>query len=182
MRILCPRLALPATLATLAAVTGCIPQPPTVPAPARQPMATPPAPAPVARPALAPDWRDWPMTAGTWVYRQDARGSIALFGPANAAALVTMRCDSAARRISIARAGTKTGAMTIRTTSTSRVLPVQSTGGTPAYVAAALDARDPLLEAIGFSRGRFTIEQAGAAPLVIPPWAEVERVTQDCRG
>ena len=41
---------------------------------------------------------------------------------------------------------------------------------------------DRLLDAIGFSRGRFTLDQQGAAPLVIPPYAEVERVTQDCRG
>ena len=61
-------------------------------------------------------------------------------------------------------------------------MPVQPTGGTPPYVALALTASDPLLDAMGFSRGRFVIEQAGAAPLVVPAWAEIERVTEDCRG
>ena len=49
-------------------------------------------------------------------------------------------------------------------------------------VAAALPAQDPLLDAMGFSRGRFIVELGGQAPLVVPAWAEVLRVTEDCRG
>ena len=55
-------------------------------------------------------------------------------------------------------------------------------GGAAAYVAATLAANDPLLDAIGFSRGRFIVEQTGASTLVVPAWAEIERVTEDCRG
>ena len=61
-----------------------------------------------------------------------------------------------------------------------RTLAVQPTGGTPAYVAVALTPRDALLDAMAFSRGRFIVEQAGAPTLVIPAWAEVPRVTEDC--
>lgn len=61
--------------------------------------------------------------------------------------------------------------MTIRTTSTARTVP-----GT------ALPANDPLIDAMGFSRGRFIVETPGATPLVIPAWAEVQRVAEDCRG
>ncbi|TPG12130.1 hypothetical protein [Sphingomonas oligophenolica] len=185
MRLPVPPLASPARLAALTAlalVVGCVPQPPAPPPPARQPTAAPSPPAPMPSPALAADWRDWPMTPGTWVYRRDPRGSIALFGPANADALVTLRCDTAAKRIYLSKAGTLATPMTVRTTSIARTLQVQPTGGTPPYVATALTPRDALLDAIGFSRGRFTLEQSGATPLVLPPWAEVERVTEDCRG
>ena len=163
----------------LAIVAGCVPQPPEASPPAPRLMAPPPAPAP--RPTPAADWRDWPVTGGTWVYRRHPRGSIALFGPAAGDALVTLRCDAAARQVFLSKAGSLAAPMTVRTTSIARTLAVRPTGGTPAYVAVALAPRDPLLDAIGFSRGRFTLEQAGAAPLVLPPWAEVERVTEDCR-
>ena len=159
------------------AMTACVPRAaPPPPAPTR-PVASPPAaPAP-----LAADWRDWPRTPGIWTYRQDARGSLALFGAPGADALLTLRCDRAARQVYLSRAGGDTRPLTIRTTSLTRAVPVQPTGGAPAYVAAALAARDPLLDAMAFSRGRFVVEQAGA-PLVVPPYAEIGRTIEDCRG
>lgn len=172
-----------AAFTTLALLVGCVPQPPATPPPARPPMAPPPPPpAAMPSPAAAADWRDWPMTPGTWVYRRDPRGSIALFGPADRDALVTLRCDAASKQIYLSRSGTVATPLTVRTTSTARTLQIQPTGGTPPYAAVALAPRDPLLDAIAFSRGRFTLEQQGVAPLVVPPWAEVGRVTEDCRG
>jgi hypothetical protein len=116
------------------------------------------------------------------VYRRDARGSIALFGPANADASLTLRCDTAARQVYLSRAGSTPTPLTIRTSSLTRALPIQPTGGTPPYVAVALAPNDPLLEAMGFSRGRFVVQQAGMPALVVPAWAEIERVTEDCRS
>jgi len=165
-------------LAALVAVSACVPR--------REPTPPPPAPpvaVPAPRPApLASDWQDWPVTPGSWTYRQDARGSLALFGPANADALVTLRCDRAARRLYLSRSGTAATPLTVRTSSATRALTMQPTGGTPPYVATALAATDPLLDAIAFSRGRVTLEQAGLAPLVVPPYAEVARTIEDCRG
>lgn len=94
---------------------------------------------------------------------------------------MTLRCDRAARQIYFSRAGSDMRPLTIRTTSLTRALPVQSTGGQPPYVAAALPATDPLLDAIAFSRGRFVVEQSGT-PLVAPPYAEIGRTIEDCRG
>lgn len=153
--------------------------PPPRPAPHLAPA---PAPAPTTAPRAA-DWRDWPLTPGDWVYRQDARGSIALFGIAGADADVTLRCDRQAGMLYLSRRGGGKGApLTIRTTSATRVVASRPTGGTPPYLAVALGPRDPLLDAMGFSRGRFIVEQAGLPPLVVPAWAEIERVTEDCRG
>ena len=168
-----------AAAALALAAASCTAPPRRTPAPAPAPV-LPPAPPPV--PPRAADWRDWPVTAGTWAYRQDARGSLALFGEPGGDALLTLRCDRATRAIFLSRAGVAPGALTLRTTSAMRALAVRPTGGTPPYVAAALAPGDPLLDAIGFSRGRFTVEQAGMATLVVPAWPEVERVTEDCRG
>ena len=169
------RIAIPALLAMLAA---CVPQR-SVPLvePTPPPIVAAPSPTP-----LASDWRDWPLTPGTWSYRRDARGSIALFGTPGGDAALTLRCDLAARQVYLSRAGSAAGPLTVRTTTTTRLLDVRPTGGTPAYGAIALIPGDPLLDAMGFSRGRFTVEQAGAPPLVVPAWAEIERVTEDCRG
>ncbi len=45
----------------------------------------------------------------------------------------------------------------------------------------ALPARDPLLDAIAFSRGRFAVQAAGTIPLYMPSWTEISRVVEDCR-
>lgn len=149
------------------------------------PAPLPPRPAPVVAlpPAALPsDWRDWPVTPGTWAYRRDGRGSIALFGQAGGEALLTLRCDAGARRLYLSRVGSAAAPLTVRTSTLTRSLPMQPTGATPAYGATALAAEDPLLDAMAFSRGHFTAEQAGAATLVVPSWPEIGRVVEDCRG
>jgi hypothetical protein len=127
------------------------------------------------------DWRDWPVTSGTWRYAQEGQGSVASFGATGAAPLLTLRCDRARRQVTLTRTGAAAAgaALTIRTSSTSRTLPVAAGAGT---VAAALPAQDPLLDAMGFSRGRFIVDLPGQAPLVVPAWAEVLRLTEDCRS
>lgn len=176
--------ALPLLALTLALASCVGPVVPPRPAPTPVPVPTAPPPRPTPTPApLGSDWRDWPMTPGDWAYHQDGRGSIALFGPRGADAVLTLRCDRQAGTLYLSRAGLATGAvpMTIRTTSITRVLSGAPTGGTPPYIAVTIAPRDALLEAIGFSRGRFIIEQPGYPTLVVPPWAEILRVTEDCR-
>ena len=174
MRVLAP-------LALLAVIGGCVAPPPSAPPPPRPVAAPQPAPLPAPPPATS-DWRDLAYSPGTWTYRRDPRGSIALFGPVGADATLTLRCDLAARQVFLSRAGTNATPLTIRTSSTARSLPVQPVGGALPYVAVALAPSDPLLEAMGFSRGRFVVEQAGQPTLVLPAWAEIGRVTEDCRG
>lgn len=179
-------------LSVMIAVGGCsapVARPPArpLPAPVRAapPVAVPqPAPAPASTPAPSyrGDWRDWPMSGGQWVYRRDVRGSIGLFGVAGRDAAVTLRCDQAGNRLYLSRQGSISSALTLRTSSTARALAPLPTGGTPPYVAVALSPRDPLLDAIGHSRGRFVVEQAGTTPLVIPARPEFLRVVEDCRG
>lgn len=155
-----------------------------VPPPARPvPVPAPtPTPQPVPAPApLAADWRDWPLTPGSWSYRQDARGSVALFGRVGGDADFTIRCDRTRGRVYLSRRGDAAGSLRIRTSSTMRKLDALPTGGAPAYLAVELEVRDPLLDAIGYSRGRFVVEGAGLPALAIPAWSELLRVIEDCR-
>ncbi|MEO5866190.1 MAG: hypothetical protein ABIS14_02780 [Sphingomonas sp.] len=167
----------------LTGLASCVAPPPPAPRPAPPPAYIPPPP-PQAAPPLASDWRDWPVTPGEWAYRREGRGYVASFGSVGADALLTLRCDPQAGQMSLARrdVGGGPGAVTIRTTSTQRTLMLQPGSGTPSVLTAAIMSRDPLLDAIAFSRGRFTLEQAGQAPLVIPVQAEIDRVIEDCRG
>lgn len=166
-------------IALVLILAGCVPAaappPPAPPPPEPRPSPTP---TPVP---LAADWNEWPVTPGNWVYRRDQRGSIALFGPAGADALMTLRCDLGRRTLYLSVHGPADGA-TIRTTSLTRAIPLQPTGGEAGYVAAALPSADPLLDAIAFSRGRFVVAPSGGEALVVPPYAEIGRVIEDCRG
>lgn len=171
------RLLLPFLLAAACAPT----LPPVAATPLVRREAPSPAPAP-APPPLAADWRDWPQAPGVWRYRRDERGSVALFGRPGGDAVAVLRCDLRLGRVFLSRAGTQAGPLTVRTTSMSRVLATGVTGSTPAYVAATLAPSDPLLDAIAFSRGRFALDQPGAAPLALPAWAEIGRVIEDCRS
>jgi hypothetical protein len=166
--------------ALLLAASACVPQPVAPPAPAPKPVVALPAP-PVTAAPRGPDWRDWPLTPGDWSWQRDAHGSFARFGSANAARLA-LRCDLARRQVVLSVEGAAPTTLTIRTTSIARALPVQPNGGNPPSLAATLAASDGLLDAMGFSRGRFVIERPGAPTLVVPAWAEIERVTEDCRG
>lgn len=174
-----------AALSALSAamLTGCVPQ--AAPPPVRQP-APPPATPVVAPPPkpLAADWRDWPVTPGNWRY--ETVQVIARYSAPDGSTLLTLACDRPAARIILRRpAPSPATALTIRTTSVSRTVPVQSRAPAGAsamvMVEGSLPANDRLLDAMAFSRGSFTVEQAGQPPLVIPAWAEVGRVVQDCR-
>ncbi len=163
------------------ALASCVARPAETPrlAPLRPTTASPqlsPAPPPVA----SNDWTDWPVTPGDWRYATEAGGSTASFGPTGAAPLLTIHCDSATRRILFVRSGGATGgALTIRTSFGAVQWP--ATASTTGLVAARA-ASDEALDQIAFSRGRFVVETVGAAPLVLPVWAEVTKVVEDCRG
>ncbi|QJB69433.1 hypothetical protein [Parasphingorhabdus halotolerans] len=181
MRITVNNFSAIATVFSLAACSTAQPEPTPAPAPAPVVQTSTPAPAQVP---VSDDWTEWPIAPGTWVYRQDDRGSIALFGPANADATLTVRCDRDQRQIFLSRAGQATsGAQTtLRASSGLQSYPTRSTGSSsPYYSALALAPADYMLDRIAFSRGRFAVQTTGMQPLAIPVWAEFARVVEDCR-
>lgn len=173
-------------LALIAGLAACT-APEAIPEPSAPPVRPAPPPAPLPAPVASTSWEDWPFTPGTWVYRRDEKGSLALFGLANQGAQFTIRCDRAGRRIYLSRPGFlevgKSANMVLRASNGSGQYPLaNATGSTPPYVAAVLSPADPMLDKLAFSRGRFVVEVAGApAPLVVPAYPELSRVIEDCR-
>lgn len=169
-------------LVSLTALAACSsPPPPEPPKPVVvKPVVVPPTQPPVTVQPKG-DWTDWPLSAGDWVYRQDDRGSIALFGQPGADALVTLRCDKGRQRVYFSRAGSGGNSITIRSSSTMKQFAAAGTGGTPPYIATELMPRDAILDAMIYSRGRVAIEAAGTQSIAVPSWTEIARVVEDCR-
>lgn len=159
------------------ALAACVPS---TPRPQPQPQPAPPPvqvlpprpvqPPPPPTPSVA--WIDAPLSAGGWTYRQ---GGSAVFGPAGSPTFAIACIGS---RIRLERPGASGGMLTVRTSSEARNLPATLSGGA---LVAELAASDALLDAIAFSRGRFSVEAQGTARLVIPAWPEAARVVEECR-
>lgn len=173
----------------LLALGSCVAPPapvPVTPPPPPQVVASPaPLPPPLPRPPA--DWRDAPQTPGTWRWGLDAGRSSASFGPGGLAPLATLSCNRLASRIEIARATdpllpTTATAMQIETSTQSRPLSSDPALGQPGWLVVALPARDHLLDAMAFSRGRFALGTQGLPTLYLPSWPEIARVIEDCRA
>lgn len=177
------------TIAVVAALTALIascaaprqaPVQPPPPAPRPVAVATP-TPAPLPRPPA--NWIDQPATPGDWTWGIVAGRSTASYGQPGMAPLVTIACDRGDGEVWISRAGTGTGHVpaALSTTSGTRPLVSDPELSSAGRVTIAIRAKDPILDAIAFSRGRFAFDLAGNAPLYLPSWPEVGRVIEDCR-
>ncbi len=159
---------------------ACCSTPRPAPAPAPPPA---PAPAPPpARPAppASPRWEDWPITPGTWRYRVEGGDTAAVFLASTGAPAFALRCTPGTRTIALVRSGVAPVAATIAFTTSSGTA---AYAGQPAAggIAATTPGRDPYLDKIAFTRGRFVVAVSGSERLVLPSWAEVGRVIEDCR-
>jgi hypothetical protein len=119
---------------------------------------------------------------GTWSYVPVANGSEARFADSSARVQLVVRCVRATRKVSISKpASGAVPNLTIWTSSLSRSIPASFNPAT-SQATAELAAFDPIFDAIAFSRGRFAVNAAGVPSLVLPPWADVARVVEDCRA
>ncbi len=169
-----------------------VPQPAPLPIPPRPappsplPPLVPPPPAPLPTTA---NWRDLPQTPGLWTYGAETAGSAVRFGQPGAGSLIVLRCDRSRPAIVLQRAGFGSADVpaTITTSAAVRRLTATPVGGAGTVRNAAIpfeiafNIRDPLLDAMAFSRGRFMVEMSGAQTLILPAWAELGRVIEDCR-
>ena len=117
---------------------------------------------------------------GTWAYSATASGSEATFNNLSSQPQLTIRCTRSTRQITLLKPGAASPTLWVWTSSQSRNLPA-TYDATAARVVAQLGAYDPLLDAIASSRGRIGFSSSGLAALVVPPWANVGRVIEDCR-
>lgn len=162
--------------------------PPPAPVRATPPSTQPrPEPAPAAAQGGEPTAQEWqyrPVAPGSWTYRAEGNGSVATFG--SGPQTVTLRCNRSSRLVSLGRAvvgqAPAASAITLRTTYGATVWPATFTGGASPQLVAARAASDANLDQLAYSRGKFALEGAGQPLLILPAWAEIGRVIEDCRG
>jgi hypothetical protein len=152
---------------TPAPVTGTAPPAPSAGAP-RQPV------------PMLTDWDNLPATPGQWRYSARNGASEAAFSGRDNQPLAQLSCDPARRAVSLTLPGASArgSEMIVQSETQSRVLPYpQAQGGATVTFAPG----DPLLDAMALSKGRFAVNAVGAGPLILPSYAEVSRVIEDCR-
>ena len=118
--------------------------------------------------------------AGTWTYGTTSGGSEATFANASGQPQLTIRCTRSTRRVSLLKPGAASPSLWVWTSSQKKSLPA-SYNSAAARVSVDLLAYDPLLDAIASSRGRIGFSTSGLEALVVPPWADIGRVIEDCR-
>jgi hypothetical protein len=168
------------SLVALLGLAACVA--PSAP-PAPKAVSAPPPVAVAPPPRFTGDWNDWPFTPGNWTYRRDGRTSVAQFGTPGRNPTVSFRCDAPSRRVTLLREASAPNArMVIRTSSMTKTVAATASDANPAYLAADIAATDPILDAMAFSRGRVLVEMEGQQPVILPSWAEIARIVEDCRG
>ena len=179
-------------LALTAALAACIPDPdvPLPPPPPPAPAATP-APAPTTQPAPPPpvsepvyeNYLDAPQTAGDWDYAKEPGETLAVFGTSVRKPVFVIRC--ARGEVALARVldtdQTAPRSMSITAETGRRTLEASPVRENPMILAAVVDPRDDVLDAIAITRGRFAVAVEGERTLYLPAWVEVSRVIEDCR-
>jgi hypothetical protein len=164
-------------LAGLMFLAGC-----TTPSP---PKAVSPPPPPNVGPAAAPtsavDWRDGPLTEGTWHYVSGDTISSARFGRSGAAAVLIVRCDRATHQIALMREGIATELSIMTSAGIDRRAAGRIEEASVPMTGVLFTANDALLDRMAFSRGRFAIGAPGLPVIVAPAWAEPARSIEDCR-
>jgi hypothetical protein len=202
MKINRPALPVALLIVPVLALAGCSGSPPQ-PAPAPRGGTAAPAPRPLPQPAPRPmparqspapradaaNWRDLPQTPGSWTYSAESTGSAVRFGQPGAAPLLVLHCDRSRPAIVLERPGFGASQVpaTITTSAALRRLTAAPAAAPGTVQNAAIPfeitfaVRDPLLDAIAFSRGRFVFEMGGAQTLVLPAWSELGRLIEDCR-
>ncbi len=180
--------------AALAVLGSCSAPPPTA--------IMPPAPVHFQAVATSPpvpevlDWHDAPITPGDWTMLREGALSEAIYGLPGQVPLLVLACPRPGA-VTVLRgidavlapggaAGAAAGGAATLTILTSTLTRTADAGaasrqGAPALIL-TLASRDPLLDAMAFSRGRFAVKATRAAALYLPAWPEVSRVIEDCRA
>ena len=120
--------------------------------------------------------------SGAWSYRSIGGGSEADFIDGHADVRLKIRCNRAARTVSVVRTGIEAAAPTLSIWTTTMSRSVPSRFLATKELVADIAATDQLLDAIAFSRGRFATGAFGAPMVAVPAWPEPIRVIEDCRS
>jgi hypothetical protein len=120
--------------------------------------------------------------AGSWSYAAAPDGSEAVFANSAGSPQLFVHCARASRRVSILRpASAAAPSIGVWTSSLERSV-TSSYNAATGRLTIDLANYDPLLDAMVSSRGRIAFSVGTQPALVVPPWAEVARVIEDCRA
>jgi hypothetical protein len=118
---------------------------------------------------------------GNWLYAGTNDGSEATFNNKSGQPQLSIRCTRSTRRVAIIKAAPSASPSLWVWTSSERMSLPATYDASALRVSADLGAYDPLLDAIASSRGRIGFSSSGLDALVVPPWADIARVIEDCR-
>jgi hypothetical protein len=129
-----------------------------------------------------PDLSTATPIAGAWSYAPAADGSEAVFDNASGYPQLWVHCTRSTRRVSIARSANAAAPLLNVWTSSGTGSIASSFDPATGRLRIDLANWDPLLDAIATSRGRIGFSVGTEPALVVPAWAEVARVIEDCRA
>ena len=133
-------------------------------------------------PLAMPDLTNFTPIAGSWSYAQVADGSEAVFNNVSDYPQLWVHCSRATRQVTIARPASGPAAvMSVWTSSATRAVPSTFNPST-GRLTIDFSNYDPLLDAIATSRGRLGFMIGSGPALVVPAWADVARIIEDCRA
>ena len=119
--------------------------------------------------------------AGSWSYAPAPDGGEAVFANASGSPQLWVHCTRSTRRVTISKPDIS-AAPFVNVWTSSLTRSVASTyNSTTGRLTIDLANFDPLLDALVSSHGRIAFSVAQRPPVVVPPWAEVARVVEDCR-
>ena len=120
--------------------------------------------------------------AGSWTYSVRPGETEANFIGPDSRAQLALKCARARGRCG--SPNRRAGPVTLLSVWTSEMSRNVSATFNPStgQVTALLNAYDPLLDALAFSRARIAVGVPGAPPLVLPASGEVTRIIEDCRA
>jgi hypothetical protein len=136
-----------------------------------------------SQPTQSDTYLDAPQTPGTWRYVKEPGETLAIYGEAKAQPAFILRCGDGV--VSLGRftgaEQSETRVMSITTETVTSQIEAGPVPDMPMILAADLQPRDPLLDAMAITKGRFMVDVEGQDPLYLPAWVEVSRVIEDCR-
>jgi len=119
---------------------------------------------------------------GNWSYSAQPGGSEATFVNAAGQPQLAITCTRGVRQVTISKPATVIAPfILVWTSALTRNLPSSYNPATR-RLSATVSAYDPILDAMGFSRGRIGFSALNQPALIVPAWAEVSRVVEDCRA
>lgn len=135
-----------------------------------------------AGPAAPVDLLKVQQIVGSWGYQPYSGGSQATFVDTGGHARMVVRCNRSARLVTITRTAVAAATPTLTVTTSFGAQSVPARFDSSGNLSADVPAASALLDNMAFSRGRFAVASEGSAPLVVPAWAEISRVVEDCRS